>query len=210
MFGFMGFGTVSTGRAPACRRRAIDLLPREWRKPCCRAAQRCGPCPASRNGMCCKGHIGPAGGPPSDLSSGATKPRYRRVHLSCSGPPPNGGHPRGGHHLGSDRRRFDPYGVGERGTEARRSVCVTRCYAVAIRIGNDRSLYQPRFSAIQTHPSCRFDLAADFSGLRRSEFLSQIINYSPHPQSFSNSSQGMALVLGMSHASPIPSLSVSD
>ncbi len=34
----------------------------------------------------------------------------------------------------------------------------------------------PRFSAIQTHPSCRFRLAVDFPGLRRSGSWSQIIN----------------------------------
>ncbi len=36
--------------------------------------------------------------------------------------------------------------------------------------------YLPRFSAIQTHPSCRFHLAVDFPGLRRSGSWSQIIN----------------------------------
>ncbi len=34
----------------------------------------------------------------------------------------------------------------------------------------------PRFSAIQTHLSCRFHLAVDFPGLRRSGSWSQIIN----------------------------------
>ena len=34
----------------------------------------------------------------------------------------------------------------------------------------------PRFPAIQTHPSCRFHLAVDFPGLRRSGSWSQIIN----------------------------------
>ncbi len=34
----------------------------------------------------------------------------------------------------------------------------------------------PVFTAIQTHPSCRFHLAVDFPGLRRSGFWSQIIN----------------------------------
>ncbi len=34
----------------------------------------------------------------------------------------------------------------------------------------------PRFSAIQTHLSCRFQLAVDVPGLRRSGSWSQIIN----------------------------------
>ncbi len=34
----------------------------------------------------------------------------------------------------------------------------------------------PRFSAIHTNPSCRFHLAIDFPGLRRSGSWSQIIN----------------------------------
>ncbi len=36
--------------------------------------------------------------------------------------------------------------------------------------------YLPRFSAIQTHPSCHFHLAVDVPGLRRSGSSSQIIN----------------------------------
>ncbi len=35
---------------------------------------------------------GPAAGPPSDLSSGITQPRYRQARLSCSGPLPGGYH----------------------------------------------------------------------------------------------------------------------
>ncbi len=36
--------------------------------------------------------------------------------------------------------------------------------------------YLSRFSAMQTRPSCRFHLAVDFPGLRRSGSWSQIIN----------------------------------
>ncbi len=36
-----------------------------------------------------------------------------------------------------------------------------------LEIGPRLEDHLPRFSAIQTHPSCRFHLAADFSGLRR-------------------------------------------
>jgi hypothetical protein len=39
----------------------------------------------------------------------------------------------------------------------------------------------PRYSAIQTHPSCRFHLAVDFSGLRRSGSSWQFID---PPQTF--------------------------
>jgi hypothetical protein len=44
----------------------------------------------------------------------------------------------------------------------------------------------PRFSAIQTHPSCRFHLAVDFPGLRRSGSSSQIIDQAQDfPERFS-------------------------
>jgi hypothetical protein len=37
-----------------------------------------------------------------------------------------------------------------------------------LEIGSRPEGQLPRFSAIQTHPSCRFDLAINFPGLRRS------------------------------------------
>ncbi len=45
-----------------------------------------------------------------------------------------------------------------------------------LEIGSCPGGHLPRFSAIQTHPSCRFHLAVDFPGLRRSGSWSQIIN----------------------------------
>ena len=41
--------------------------------------------------------------------------------------------------------------------------------------------HSPRFSTIQTHPSCRFHLAVDFPGLRRSGSSSEFID---PPQDF--------------------------
>ncbi len=44
-----------------------------------------------------------------------------------------------------------------------------------LEIGPRLEDHSPRFSAIQTHPSCRFHLTVDFPGLRRSGSWSQII-----------------------------------
>jgi hypothetical protein len=45
-----------------------------------------------------------------------------------------------------------------------------------LEIGPRLQGHSPIFSAIQTHPSCRFHLAVDFPGLRRSGSWSQIVN----------------------------------
>ncbi len=45
-----------------------------------------------------------------------------------------------------------------------------------LEIGPRSEGHLPRFSAIQTHPFCRFHLAVDFPGLRRSGSSSQIID----------------------------------
>ncbi len=45
-----------------------------------------------------------------------------------------------------------------------------------LEIGPRLEGHLPIFSVIQTHPSCRFHLAVDFPGLRRSGSWSQIIN----------------------------------
>ncbi len=63
----------------------------------------------------------------------------------------------------------------------RRENCIpfaaNRC--LILEISPRLEAHLPRFSAIQTHPSCRFHLAVDVPGLRRSGSWSQIIDQ-PH------------------------------
>ena len=55
-----------------------------------------------------------------------------------------------------------------------------------LEIGPRLEGHLPRFSAIQTHPSCRFHLAVNFPGLHRSGAWSQIINQAQDfPEQFS-------------------------
>ncbi len=53
--------------------------------------------------------------------------------------------------------------------------------SLILEIGPRLEGHLPRYSAIQTHPSCRFHLAVDFSGLRRSGSSWQFID---PPQAF--------------------------